>query len=154
MKIGRHYFIEFSETGNACYGYEEDGLPIDPEFPEFTLEALKVERVSVFREVHRDGRYLWENKFEEKLAEFGIHPDGPRPTQLRRPQSRRSRRSDESSFDEERFRAYVADNSLIVSDNRMAGGYLWVRHLNETGRIADRLRGFGFTFSRNRGFFR
>lgn len=82
MKIGHYYFVEFGETGDACYGYTEGNEP-------FKLGAgllrypddLKDKPRCAFWGSHIDGRKKWERKFMEGsdtrpgLADLGIRPD-------------------------------------------------------------------------------
>lgn len=71
IQIGNMYIVEFSETGNACYFYQSQpsGIGLTTE-----LSILKNKYSSSFNDAlsHNQG---WENRFTQKLQEFGIFSD-------------------------------------------------------------------------------
>lgn len=81
MKVGGYYFVEFGETGDACYGYTAGGEP-------FRLGSgllnhpndLKDKTRCVFWGSHVDGLKPWEKKFMDGsvkwpgLSDLGLHP--------------------------------------------------------------------------------
>lgn len=75
MKIGRYYFVEFSETGDACYGYAENRTPFSFESKSFRYPADLKNSKRVFWGRHADGHERWEEKFLEELSNLGIYPD-------------------------------------------------------------------------------
>lgn len=81
MKIGDYYFVEFGETGDACYGYTVGSEP-------FSLGSgllnypydLKDKKRRVFWGSHIDGIKPWERKFMDGtdkwpgLSDLGLRP--------------------------------------------------------------------------------
>lgn len=64
MKIGRRYVIEFSETGNATYIYDEATLPFRLSGALDLRDDLKAGNKKLN---HHDGHVLWEDKFRMEL---------------------------------------------------------------------------------------
>lgn len=170
MKIGSHFFIEFSHTGNAAYGYAEHRVSFPLDRQEIPRAALSNQEMAVFRASHSSGRgETWEQKFERTLAEdLGIYPDPDRqplgPLRARRPSVVASTAggrpvtkplgTSSGTLDLERFHALCRLLKLRVEDNRTKGGSLWVRHLGEHDAAAGELRAMGFQFSRGNGWWR
>lgn len=170
MKIGSHFFVEFSHTGNAAYGYAEHqvGFPLDRR--EMPRDALSNKATASFRESHMDKKTeSWEQKFERILADdLGIHPDtdrqplGPlrarRPTVVARTAGGRPVPKPAGTsgrpLDTERFEALCRLLKLRVEDNRPKGASLWVRHLGEQDAAARELRAMDFHFSPGNGWWR
>jgi hypothetical protein len=76
MRIGDHYFVEFSGTGNACYAYEDAQLPFDPD-SKFLHSANDLKK-KISTSHYSDNRILhnggWEWKADEFLARRDIRP--------------------------------------------------------------------------------
>ncbi|MFT0771434.1 EH signature domain-containing protein [Psychrobacter aquimaris] len=75
LKIDNVHIVDFSDTGNACYGYSD--LPFNLSKKNITVHELKSKQHSIFKS--DSGRAMslshsgnWEAKFDEKLAELGI----------------------------------------------------------------------------------
>lgn len=78
LKINNIYIVEFSDTGNACYGYRE--LPYDVREKMISLDDLKNRKASVFLNDRGRGTGLshsrnWKPKFDERLAALGVFPN-------------------------------------------------------------------------------
>lgn len=78
LKINNIYIVEFSDTGNACYGYRD--LPYDVREKMISLDDLKNRKASVFLNDRGRGTGLshsrnWKPKFDERLAALGIFPN-------------------------------------------------------------------------------
>ena len=74
LRIGEHYLVEFSGTGNACYAYQEKELPFDPSAK--TLHADHELKRKIYDRQGVDNRILhnsgWESKADQFLAKRGI----------------------------------------------------------------------------------
>ena len=74
LKIGDHYLVEFSGTGNACYAYQEKELPFEPSAK--TLHADHQLKRKIYDRQGVDNRILhmsgWEWKADQFLAKRGI----------------------------------------------------------------------------------
>lgn len=75
LKIDNVHIVDFSDTGNACYGYSD--LPFDLSKKNITVFELKSKPHSIFKGEYGQGMGLshsgnWEARFDEKLAELGI----------------------------------------------------------------------------------
>lgn len=82
LRIGGWWFVEFSETGNACYPYSDQHKPFDVAHKEFKVvpelrNAGAMEASGGERLIHRDtNEGLWESiKFDRFLAKNDIWPD-------------------------------------------------------------------------------
>lgn len=75
LKIDNVHIVDFSDTGNACYGYNE--LPFNLSKQNITVHELKSKQHSIFRNGFDEAVGLshagnWEARFDEKLAELGV----------------------------------------------------------------------------------
>lgn len=76
MKIGDCWFVEFGQTGNACYPYRDEQRPFDLNRREHwrtelaSQSAVRASRLD--RMIHRGD---WEADFDAVLARLGIWPD-------------------------------------------------------------------------------
>ena len=80
LKIDNIYIVDFSDTGNACYGYFE--LPFNMNKRDITVSDLKNKPLSIFKNGFGEVTALshsgdWEARFDEKLAELGIFCNRP-----------------------------------------------------------------------------
>lgn len=82
MQIGDCYFVEFSQTGHACYAYESKKLPFDPEKIVLDLSLdLKVKKSAMWKKDHSPRPYSpsvldgWLLTYDALLAEQGIYSD-------------------------------------------------------------------------------
>jgi hypothetical protein len=75
MQIGGWLFVEFSETGNACYAYPVGEAAIELGRKSYSLGQLKPSARSLMRLLHKDGHETWEQKFQSSLRQVGIRPD-------------------------------------------------------------------------------
>lgn len=75
LKIDNVHIVDFSDTGNACYGYGD--LPFNLSKKNITVHELKSKQHSIFKSDSGRATSLshsgnWEAKFDEKLAELGV----------------------------------------------------------------------------------
>jgi len=87
LKINNIYIIDFSDTGNACYGYSD--LSFNMNKRNITVSDLKNKSLSIFKNDFGRGMGLthagnWESRFDEKLAVLGIFSNKPNNTRHRR----------------------------------------------------------------------
>lgn len=76
VKIKNYYFVEFGETGDACYGYIDSNKPFEIGSGLMYYPGdLKDRGRNIFPGRHFDGRKRWEQKFLEDMAKLGIRPD-------------------------------------------------------------------------------
>lgn len=73
VKIGNLYIVEFSETGNACYIYNQH--PIQQK-QRVSLFQLKNKGTCLFTLSHSMN---WEDRFDERFARLGVFPDQSNP---------------------------------------------------------------------------
>lgn len=80
MKMGDYWFVEFGQTGFACYPYRDDLKPFD-----LSKSVLERADLSVPERTHASGfdsrwvhRGAWEPNFDARLAEKGIYPNDSR----------------------------------------------------------------------------
>jgi hypothetical protein len=75
LKIGNLYIAEFSETGNACYLYNRMPFEHSSRTTFSLTDDLKNKSkppfICTLKHTHS-----WEERFDEKLAQLGIFPDG------------------------------------------------------------------------------
>ena len=75
LKIDNVHIVDFSDTGNACYGYSD--LPFNLSKKNITVFELKSKPHSIFKGEYGQGMGLshsgnWEARFDEKLADLGV----------------------------------------------------------------------------------
>ena len=171
LKIGSYVFIEFSKTGNACYGYADDNLPFNINATSLAAPSMKRRNDNIFRESHMSS---WEWKFESRLKALGIYPDNhikpasqtpfstnPSSRTTGQPTNRAptsipvSQGQPQAPTDWERSLAELKRKFMLRGeDNRLAGGAIWVRHMEEHDVVAPYLRELGFRFAPGRGWWR
>lgn len=80
LKIDNVHIVDFSDTGNACYGYSD--LPFNLSKKNITVHELKNKPHSIFRNGFGETIGLshagnWEARFDKTLAELGVFSDQP-----------------------------------------------------------------------------
>lgn len=85
MQIGPWVFIEFSETGNACYGYPVSGSNIRLGGSRYSIHDLKQRYSASSWLTHSDGRVKWEQTFLQELRKIGVFPDADDSSSARQP---------------------------------------------------------------------
>lgn len=170
MKVGGHFLVEFSHSGNAAYGYPNHQVrfPLDAE--QLPRWMLSDKSRCTFRESHVDRKLeSWEQAFERVLAQdLGISPDqdSPAPRKLggRTPASHSRAAlhrpvpvppaSAAAPIDMPSLSAFCHRNRLKLEDRRAKGGAVWVSHYSETDAIARELKNFGLQYSPTNGWWR
>lgn len=79
MQIGNYFFVEFSGKGNACFVYEADKSPFNPDKSQLEMNAdLKQAHLASLRLLHKpapsrpDRIEGWLSKFDDALEKLGI----------------------------------------------------------------------------------
>ena len=168
MQIGEWTFMEFSQTGNACYPYRTEHLKLELGILRYPLDGaggLKnrpaVKRSGANTLIHNGG---WESTFEQCLREWGIRPDqepGAVRSQAhpveRHPTAVRENNALGIPAD------LLADRGLVailararpeIIDNRPAGGALWVIPETASSELGPALLRAGFRHKLGKGYHR
>lgn len=172
MQIGGWLFIEFSETGNACYAYPVGETAIEVGRKSYSLNQLKPPARSLMRLVHMDGHEKWEQKFLASLRQVGVQPDSAAMSmveRLARPSNTtqggrvtsvaanvlsnargRMTNQDEAAGE---LLARLRELNVRVVDNRAKGGAIWAYPNGNTFPYSE-LRALGMKLkSDNQGFY-
>lgn len=172
MQVGGWLFIEFSETGNACYAFPIAGAPLELGRRQYSLGQLKPRDGK--RLLHMDGHLSWEQKFIQEISRLGIAPDAASAVASSTP-SRTQRHAAQGTVPPristvpERYTTgwggsqSVAPVGRIVEtlellgvrivDHRAKGGALWAYSDNRPG-IDAKLKALGMKYNaRNGGFY-
>ena len=160
MQIGGWLFVEFSETGNACYAYPVSEGAIELGRRSYSLNQLKPSGRSVVRLLHMDGLETWEQKFLAGLQRVGVHPDdtaAPSNERIVRNvathQVERTRVISSQQDAAERLLAQLRALNVRIVDNRAKGGAIWAYPNGSTFPYVE-LRALGMKFkSDNQGFY-
>ena len=154
MQMGDVVAVEFGVKGNACYLYKKSALPFVLRGEVAPDELRSVD--SLDRLTHADGYDKWEEKFATALARLGIHPTaGQHPRTRTGPAPGRSHELPkhepaDSGFSQQAMHQFLKEHALFVVDHTEKGGVISVMTSQETGLVATTLKGWGFSFSRNR----
>ena len=159
MKIGRLLVVEFGETGNAAYLFDERNLPFKFGGTLHLRDDLKNGRRLVKLE-HVDRREKkWEDKFRQAIKDHtGLIGMGAENGENRSRNERKQRDTTHSSrgvfapLDFEKvFRAFCVERGLRFHDRRLMGGKLVVYASADNPKISGTLGQWGFTFDRSVG---
>lgn len=168
MQIGGWVFIEFSETGNACYGYPTSGTNIQLGRSRYSIDDLKQRRSASSWLTHMDGHLKWEEKFLEELWRKGVFPDtlarqastlppsaNARPTNRVPPElppvttaTRAEGRTPDHIFrnaHEEHLMGSLEGLNVEIIDHRHNGGALWA-YPRGRAEVHDQLLALGFRY--------
>ncbi|MBS7455707.1 EH signature domain-containing protein [Coralloluteibacterium stylophorae] len=164
MKIGNWWFVEFGQTGNACYPYRDDLKPFDLSRISLDHRAQLANRHAVKASgfettmVHRGD---WEERFDATLARVDIWPDGVargRAAQQRRvaaPRIVEIGNGASSLALPERIADELEHIRRTDVDNRQRGGRLWVEVWKRPSpELIGEMTKAGFRFANPRGFYR
>lgn len=161
MQIGNWTFVEFSETGNACYPYRSDQLPVQIGRSVYSLHELKTESVVLSAGGERlKHQSDWESDtFDPFLRRRGIHPDADsrRVDRLvdRASGPPRAAKADSlppAPLDHALFSEIHECGGNIV-DNRPRGGALWILGDSFNPSILRALKSLGFKAKPGQGLY-
>jgi hypothetical protein len=171
MCIGGWLFVEFSQTGNACYAFKLDQRKIELGRRVYRLDDLKQSSRDLWLP-HVDGRGSWEQTFLDELERVGVRSDEPRerprstelPPQSKAPAKNASTRTaTPTKTDTTPFRSgwAVSPDKIVaqlnqlgfkVSDRRQQGGTVWVFD-DAVGARAHELRRLGMRYKQGKGYY-
>lgn len=173
MRMGRLVAVEFSDPGNALYGYDSsESIPFDTSRPlRLPLDvdnSLKQKSKSVLWQSHLgapDSWNKWETLVEEKLRRrFGIAPALFRQASLvqsQKPLNRQPPRSTPSSnqlrqppYSRHALESFVQQNGLKIDDKSSLGGNLWILAGSEDMKISNVLVDWGFKYKPGKGWWK
>ncbi|MBV7586942.1 hypothetical protein KW851_29225 [Pseudomonas sp. PDM33] len=144
MQIGNYFFVEFSETGNACYVYRADRAPFNPDKQILALASeLKQAGSALKRMSHSPAPRRpnlvegWLEKFDTELRELGIVPQSP--SGHNEPQKAGGQSSIETQV-----AAQLQHVNYQLMDNRSKGGALMVKLARDDARARVALARLGF----------
>jgi hypothetical protein len=148
MQLDDYLFVEFSETGNACYGYRFSRLPFEVGSSAYSVSDLKDRTASSrsggCRLLHQRS---WQAEvFDPALRQRGIYPD-PEDTarSAAKPKVRISAAI--TSVISPRLLTEIDRVGGSVEDNRPYGGRLLVRLPTHNASIDSELRRSGFRWT-------
>jgi hypothetical protein len=138
MQVGSWLFVEFSEKGNACYGYRMDRLPFETGAQRYAVTDLRspstIDRLKGCRLIHR-GQWQ-EEVFDPELRTRGIRPD---PV-------------DSIAVLPGRLLGEIKRGGGEIVDRRPMGGCLVIRLPRSDSEVDRELRKLGFQWSRETGY--
>lgn len=167
MKFDGWWFVEFAQTGNACYGYSDTKRPFDINRNKISIAQLKNKVAAGRHWLTHQGD--WEVNFDRELAGLKIWPNSIKS----RPKSYRSGMTSTSDVEPLRQDKQVAADLGIlgqlsirsrdelgritkgVVDSRNKGGRYWVElHSTPSKSLRAEMSGLGFRYAEHRGFYR
>lgn len=171
MCIGGWLFVEFSQTGNACYAFKLDHRKIELGRRVYRLDDLKQSSRDLWLP-HVDGKGSWEQTFLAELDRVGVRSDEPRershstelPSQSKAPSKNATTRtatpalSDTAPFrsgwavSPDKVVAQLKNMGFKVSDRRPQGGTVWVTK-DAVGDGAEKLRRLGMRYKEGKGYY-
>lgn len=158
MKLGGYWFVEFAETGNACYGYEETARPFEVNSRELSLLELKNKRAAAYWLSHSG---QWEHEFDRTLSAVKIWPNGVKHGRSRPSTSNASHATGTSTGSHALPTMTVDLQSELRSltqdtvDNRAKGGNYWIETSGiPSARLLEAMKVNGYRFASGRGFYR
>lgn len=173
MRMGRLVAVEFSDPGNALYGYDSSkNVPFDTSRPlRLPLDvdnSLKQKSKTVLWQGHigaPDSWNRWETIIEEKLRrQFGIAPALVRRTSLAPRQNAMSQQTSSPAhgssasqiqpYSRQALALFAKTNDLHINDKSGVGGNLWVLAGAADAEIMHTLVSWGFTHKPGKGWWR
>lgn len=175
LRIADWWFVEFSETGNACYPYSKEHVPFDLGSSYFDLVIdLKIRR-AVTKSGAKTLPHMslsWEEKFDQFLSERGIWPDGvvvgtgsrpsanlkrneaPLPSNLAATPASISKGLTALEIGQPMFDQLESLSPKVI-DNRPKGGALWIEIARTpNSALIQGMERRGFRYAKSRGFYK
>lgn len=158
MKLGDHWFVEFAETGNACYGYNEKARPFNASERSMSLYQLKNKTTAAYRLSHMGP---WEAEFDRTLSQIDIWPSfvqsagrAPPKVYTNAPSATRDVERLVPSLAAHLARELSSARSGIV-DNRNKGGSYWIElNAPPSDGLVAAMKVAGYRYASPRGFYR
>jgi len=174
MTMGDLVAVEFSELGNALYGYDARcSVPFDTTrtltLRTYAPNSLKQKSQSILWLQHQDGIHnwdSWEEMFEATLREgFGIEPSvtapraicvqpAPAATQSTDNASWRTGSAASQPYSRSALNQFARNHGLAIDDKTNAGGNLWVRADQSNELVNKELTQWGFRFKPGKGWWK
>jgi hypothetical protein len=171
MCIGGWLFVEFSQTGNACYAFKLDKRKVELGRRVYQHADLRRDDHDL-RLLHADRRGGWEESFLDDLERVGVLMDEPRVRKVSPAETFKtepstsvtaSRKRPPQREKEEPFRAgwAVSPDKIVaqlknmgfkVSDRRAQGGTVWVTK-DAVGDGGEKLRRLGMRYKEGKGYY-
>jgi hypothetical protein len=173
MRMGRLVAVEFSDPGNALYGYDSSKtvpfntsrtlrLPLDVD------NSLKQKSKSVLWQGHHgtpDSWNKWESIVEEKLRrQFGIAPALRRQASFEPRQNSASRQASSTAhtlnasqtqpYSRQALALFAEAHGLQINDKSGVGGNLWVFAGAADAEIMRTLTAWGFSHKPGKGWWK
>ena len=165
MRMGTLVIVEFSNSGNACYAYDErQSMPFDTSMP-LQLEvngrnSLKNQN-NIIKLRHADGNHgwtWWEDMFEATLqGHFDIQPDTNRSSgrgEQPHPRPTLAEGTFPQQYSLQALKQLATLRGLGVLDNTTNGGALWVTGTAITSDTQRVLTRWGFSYRDGRGWWK
>ena len=167
MKFDGWWFVEFAQTGNACYGYSDAKRPFDIARNEITIHEFrnKISAGRLWLTHHRD----WEANFDRELARINIWPNSVQSSPNRYSGgiastfNGRPRRQDKPNVPEQDILDQLSSSSRDelteiqtgIVDSRSKGGAYWIELRSMPSQsLRAEMSGLGFRHAKRRGFYR
>ncbi|MBE5316639.1 MAG: hypothetical protein H4O13_14695 [Xanthomonadales bacterium] len=171
MCIGGWLFVEFSQTGNACYAFKLDKHKVELGRRVYQHADLRRDDHDL-RLLHTDRRGGWEESFLNDLERVGIQTDEPGvrqgssgevrttgpSTRVAASRTRPARREEEEPFragwavSPDKIVVQLSKQGFKISDRRPQGGTVWVLD-DEVGDRAHELRRLGMRYKQGKGYY-
>ena len=151
MKVGHVYVVEFGEKGNAAFVFNQRDLPFDLTGKYLHRSNLRSTN-HLERLLHIDGRQVWEDKFADSLARYGVYPDDTEPSSYRHSRTAESMISSGGVVTppnlQHAFKQFCSERGLRY-DDRAPGGRFVVYTDSSNGFVSGKLGQWGFTYDRD-----
>lgn len=161
MKMDGWWFVEFGQTGNACFTYRDDLRPFDLAKKEFFRNELgnpdAVAASGQHRLIHRGD---WEADFDQALSRLGIWPHtitgGNTYAPSQRQETNSNRYMDALNLGLSRSMNLELESIRTrVVDSRSKGGSYWVEiNGKPSENLTKAMKTAGFRYANPRGFYR
>lgn len=157
MKLRDWWFVEFSQTGNACFGYHDNVRPFELDSSGYIPNDFRKKVTSRLRLLHNGP---WEQRFTEALQQCAIRLD---VGVARTPQTTPSSQFPEVAANcavhslrlPEDYATELARIRCRVVDHTAGGGRLWIEtSADPSPMLQIAMEAAGFRFAKSRGFYR
>lgn len=141
IKIKEYWFVEFSETSNACYVYTDEKLPFKPDLPRLDMRLeLKNKNKSLHTIIHRAD---WEYTATSYLKGLGIYKEKS---------STLSSYSNDVNHAINESKKILAGFDFSINDNRIHGGFYRIHVPIPIFNIDKPLKALGFEYVAGEGY--
>lgn len=156
LKIKDHWFVEFSETSNACYVYTDDKLPFSPDSLRLDMRLeLKNKNKSCHTIIHRAD---WEHSASSYLKSLGIYQEKLSVQQSNTnlsnnlPHNNSTDNSTNVNFAIAESRKILAGFNFATGDNLRSGGFYRIYMPVQISNLDEQLKDLGFKYIAGEGY--